>query len=205
MMPLFVKSRRTGTMNPDFAISFSCALPLSHTHRMICFPIHRRSETIKAFINGNIFLFYKGLALHQPTVSSDGYTASICPGVIPCSILALILTDRVSIQPCELRCLLVSVTLLKEFQAFLSFLCRNPVTEGRCSFFHAVLLERLPVPFPRTGYFILFLRNPYLFSICCKGYRAALSNCFAVTFISYKVPYFYTLSRFKLERHLWIY
>ena len=99
----------------------------------------------------------------------------------------------------------LSVTLLKEFQAFLSFLCRNPVTEGRCSFFHAVLLERLPVPFPRTGYFILFLRNPYLFSLCCKGYRAALSNCFAVTFISYKVPYFYTLSRFKLERHLWIY
>ena len=153
MMPLFVKSRRTGTMNPDFALSFSCALPLSHTHRMACISIHRRSQEAKSCINGNIFLFYKGLAHHQPTVSSDGYTASICPGVVSCCILALILTDRVSIQPCELRCLLVSVTLLKEFQAFLSFLCRNPVTEGRCSFFHAVLLERLPVPVSKNRLF----------------------------------------------------
>ena len=133
MMPLCVKSRRTGTMNPDFALSFSCALPLSHTHRMACISIHRRSQEAKSCINGNIFLFYKGLAHHQPTVSSDGYTASICPGVVSCCILALILTDRIWIQTRKLRCLLVSVTLLKEFQAFLSFLCRNPVTEGRCS------------------------------------------------------------------------
>ena len=137
MMPLFVKSRRTGTMNPDFALSFSCALPLlHHIHRMICFSIHRRSETFNACINGNTFIFYKGLAHHQPTVSSDGYPASICPRVISCSILALILTDCVSIQSSELSSLLVSVTLLKKTQALLTFLVRNPLTEGSVFIFH---------------------------------------------------------------------
>ena len=84
-------------------------------------------------------LFIKGWLLHQPTVS-DGYTASICPGVVSCSKSALILTNSVCIQSCKLRSLLVSVTLLKEFQAFLTLFSWNPVTEGRCSFFHIVLL-----------------------------------------------------------------
>ena len=123
MMPLFVKSRRTGTMNPDFTLSFSCALPLAHTHRMACISIHRRSQETKSCINGNIS-FIKGWLLHQPTVS-DGYTASICPGVVSCSKSALILTNSVCIQSCKLR----------------SLLGRNPVTEGRCSFFHTVLLD----------------------------------------------------------------
>ena len=34
MMPLFVKSRRTGTMNPDFALSFSFLTSLFHS------PVH---------------------------------------------------------------------------------------------------------------------------------------------------------------------
>ena len=86
------------------------------------------------------FSFIKGWLLHQPTVS-DGYTASICPGVVSCSKSALILTNSVCIQSCKLRSLLVSVTLLKEFQAFLTLFIRNPLSEGRCFFFHFVLLD----------------------------------------------------------------
>ena len=109
------KSRRRDDEAPDFTLSFSCALPLAHTHRMACISIHRRSRESKSCINGNILSFIKGWLLHQPTVS-DGYTASICPGVVSCSKSALILTNSVCIQSCKLRSLLVSVTLLKEFQ-----------------------------------------------------------------------------------------
>ena len=137
-MPLCV-NLEDGTMKPLTSLFHPPVhSPLSHTHRMICIPIHRRSE-IQSFHQWK-YLFYKGLAHHQPTVS-DGYTASIRPGVVSCSKSALILTNCVCIQSCKLRSLLVSVTLLKEFQAFLSFLIRNPLSEGRCSFFHAVLLR----------------------------------------------------------------
>ena len=114
--------------------------PLSHIHRMICISIHRKPENNQSFYQWKYSFFYKGLAHHQPTIS-DGYTASICPGVVPCSKSALILTNSVCIQSCELRSLLVSVTLLKEFQAFLTLFIRNPLSEGRCSFFHFVLLD----------------------------------------------------------------
>ena len=124
------------------------------------------------------FSFIKGWLLHQPTVS-DGYTASICPGVVSCSKSALILTnsvciqssdgknlstpvrpgdipccelplvlaDCICVQPCKLSGLLVSVSLLKELQAFLTLLIRNPLSEGRCFFFHFVLLGTIrPIP-----------------------------------------------------------
>ena len=114
------------------------------------FSIHTTPETFKFCINRKIHSFYKGLAHHQPTVSLDGYTASIRPGVVSCSKSALILTNSVCIQSCKLRSLLVSVTLLKEFQAFLTFLVRNPLPEGlhifhitlHCSLSRLTLIDR---------------------------------------------------------------
>ena len=69
-------------------------------------------------------------------------------------------------------------TLLKEFQAFLSFLCRNPVTEGRCSFFHAVLLERVSASDnlkQNTKFNHLFCCNSYI--CCCFSSRSRGIAC----------------------------
>ena len=111
---------------------------------------------------------------------SDGHPASVCPGIVSCGKSALILTDSVCIQTRKLRCLLVSVTLLKEFQAFLTFLVRNPVTEGRCSFFHAVLHIWEPNCFsPHTQLsFRLCCWQIILRNIYCKK---SVDRCFCIS------------------------
>ena len=95
---------------------------------------------------------------------SDGKNlpASVRPGRISCSELPLILPDCICVQSCKLSGLFVSVSLLKELQAFLTLLIRNPLSEGRGFIFHFVLLNLSPLYRDRK-FLINFLQEMLLF------------------------------------------